>query len=76
MRVSMVELIIDAKRKDIEDALNSSEFVDDFEIEDLDDKDIRKCVVVFFKELVDSKFLDEVLKKIFPFEEIKQTFEE
>jgi len=76
MRISMVELIVDAKKKDVENALSNSDFVDDYEIEELDDKDIRKSVVLVFKELVDSKFLDDVLREIFPFEEIKQTFED
>ncbi len=76
MRVSMVELIVDAKMEDVENALKNSEFVDDFEIEPLDKEDVRKSVLIVFKELVDSKYLDEVLRKIFPFEEIKKGLEE
>ena len=74
MKVSMVEVIIDAKRKDIENSLKNNEYVDDFEIEDLDNKDIRKSVVIVFREVVDSKFLDNVLKNILP-KEIKNTIE-
>jgi len=74
MKVSMIEVIIDAKRKDIENSLKNNEYVDDFEIEDLDNKDIRKSVVIVFREVVDSKFLDNVLKNILP-KEIKNTIE-
>ena len=76
MRISMVEIILDARKKEVEDSLKKSELVDDYEIEELDDRDVRKSVVIVFKELVDSRFLDGILKEIFPFEEIKQNMEE
>ncbi len=74
MKISMVEVIIDAKKRDIENTLKNSEYVDDYEIEELDNKDIRKSVVIIFRDVVDSKFLDNVLKNILP-EEIKNTIE-
>ncbi len=76
MRVSMVEVMVDAKRTQLENALKESGLVEDYEIEDLDDKDIRKSVVVVFKELVDSRFLHNILKDLFPFDELKQNIEE
>ena len=76
MRGSMIEIILDARREDVENALKNSEYVEDYEIEELDKEDVRKSVLIVFRELVDSKYIHNVLKNIFPFEEIKKPIDE
>ncbi len=76
MRVSMIEIILDARKEDVENALKNSEYVEDYEIDELDNEDIRKSVLIVFRELVDSKYIHDVLKNIFSFEEIKKIIDE
>ncbi len=76
MRVSMIEIILDARKEDVENALKNSEYVEDYEIDELDNEDIRKSVLIVFRELVDSRYIHDVLKNIFSFEEIKKIIDE
>ncbi|GAF73230.1 unnamed protein product [marine sediment metagenome] len=64
MFVSGVELIVDKKKADLEASLKAAQNLDTFDIEDLDGNDIRKSVLVAFSELVDLRFLDEILKDV------------
>lgn len=56
-------VLINKSRKELEDVLTNNEYVDDFEIEDLDKEDIRKEVFVVLKNPIDLRFVCEVLRK-------------
>ena len=76
MEITTLSLIIDEKRSNLENMIKKSDMIDEFDIEDLDDKDGRKDVMISFKEAVDSKFLQDALHSIFGDAKTKHTIEE
>ncbi len=62
--VTTVSFLINSSRSELENLLKNNEYVDDYEIEDLDDKDIRKDVFVIFKNPIDIRYLSNILQDI------------
>ncbi len=64
MLVTAVDLLVNAKRKDLEAKLKSQKHVGDFDIEELDKKDGMKDVMVSFAEPVDLKYATTALNEL------------
>ncbi len=56
-------VLVNKSRKELEDLLSNNDYVDDFEIEDLDKEDLRKEVFVVLKNPIDIRFACEILGK-------------
>ncbi len=64
VQITSISFLINMQREELERKLRDNEYVDEFEIEDLDDKDVRKDVFIIFKNPVDSKYVNDILKEI------------
>lgn len=64
MDVTTISLLVDKKRADLEKVLKDSDYIDEFEIEDLDKKDIRKDIFIAFSSPVSLKYVNDLLKDI------------
>ncbi len=64
MDVTTISLLVDKKRDELENALKNSDYVDEFEIEDLDKQDVRKDVFIAFSSPVSLKYVNDLLKDI------------
>lgn len=62
--VNSIELVVDLKKEEIEKNLKAADNLDSFDIEDLDDVDERKSVVLMFSEPVDMKYVAQSVKDI------------
>ncbi len=62
MLVTAMGILINAKKKDLEEKLTSSEQIADFDIEDLDKNDRMKDVMVSLRNPTDLKFASEALE--------------
>jgi hypothetical protein len=63
MFVTTIEFVVDIKRKDLEEKLKAYDNFDEYDMEDLDKKDIRKGVFAIFKNPIDLRYLEEELIK-------------
>ncbi|MEA3229532.1 MAG: hypothetical protein U9P44_01330 [archaeon] len=61
MEILSVELVIDDKRKVLEDKIGKADNIDNFDIEDLDKNDERKSLVIFFKEPININYISKYL---------------
>ena len=64
MEVLSLEIIVDDKKKVLEEKLKGAENIDSFEIEDLDKIDARKSVVIFLKEPVNINYINQLLVSV------------
>ena len=64
MEVLSLEIIVDDKKKVLEEKLKNAENIDSFEIEDLDKIDARKSIVIFLKEPVNINYINQLLVSI------------
>ena len=66
IQVTTASFLVNMSKVDLENLLNGNEYVDDFEIEELDKEDRRKEVFVVFKNPIDLKYFSNVvLQEIF-----------
>ena len=61
--MTTISVLINKSRKELEEMLSNNEYVDDFEIEELDKEDIRKEVFIVLKNPIDLRFACEILGK-------------
>jgi len=61
--VTTISVLINKPKKELEEMLKNSEYVDDFEIEDLDKEDLRKEVFIVLKNPIDLRFVSKVLSE-------------
>ncbi|NOQ56173.1 MAG: hypothetical protein GQ477_05210 [Nanohaloarchaea archaeon] len=64
MEVLSLEIIVDDKKKVLEEKLKGAENIDSFEIEDLDKIDARKSIVIFLKEPVNINYINQLLVSV------------
>ncbi|MBW6462420.1 MAG: hypothetical protein K0B07_05220 [DPANN group archaeon] len=64
MEVLSLEIIIDDKKKVLEEKLSGADNIDSFEIEDLDKIDVRKSIVIFLKEPVNINYINQLLVSV------------
>ncbi len=64
IQITSISFLINMQREELEEKLRGNEYIDEFEVEDLDDKDIRKDVFIIFKNPVDSKYVNDILREI------------
>ncbi len=62
--ITTLSFLINIPRAELEEKLKNNEYIDEFEIEELDDKDIRKDVFIIFKNPVDIRYLPNVISEI------------
>ena len=64
MEVLSLEIIVDDKKKVLEEKLKGAENIDSFEIENLDKIDARKSIVIFLKEPVNINYINQLLVSV------------
>ena len=63
VQITTASFLINMPRAELESLLNNNEYIDDFEIEDLDKKDTRKEVFIVFKNPIALKYFSEVVHR-------------
>ena len=70
MYVTTIEIVMDIKKKDLEEKLNSCTNIDEYNIEELDKEDYRKNVLISFANPIDIRGVETELKNTLKLEEL------